>query len=351
MRTSTRELVRQWFVVAFALLFQVGVTVSALETQAAGRGTQGQSSILKGPYLAQKWAGPGVELFAPHIVSTGLLESSIAFAPDGRACYFSVTLPPALSVIVEMKQENGIWSAPEVAPFSHGLDDGNPAISPDGRHFYFTSTRSLDGGPKPSSRPYPWVMERTGSSWGAPRPLNIPIGDKQYIMNILPVRSGDLYLTLREGQKETICRSQFQDGNYLAPEPLAAEINRVQLQLAGYVAPDESYLLFSAFDGVESQGGSDLYVSFRHADGSWETAVNLGPGVNTPDNEFTPYVSPDGEFLFFSRFNQRPVPGADPKTPLTYKAMKDHFAGPQNGLRDIFWIETAGVPPMRFRSR
>jgi hypothetical protein len=172
MRTSTRELFRQWFVVAFALLFQVGVTVRAHETQAAGRGTQGQSSILKGPYLGQKWAGPGSELFAPHIVSTGLLESSIAFAPDGRACYFSVTLPPALSVIAEMKQENGNWSAPEVATFSQGPDDGNPTISPDGRHFYFTSTRSLDGGPKPSSRWGACVFGilpapgDSGSGWG-----------------------------------------------------------------------------------------------------------------------------------------------------------------------------------------
>ena len=63
--------------------------------------------------MGQKWTGPGSELFAPHIVSTGLFESDMAIAPDGRACYFTVTLPPALSVIVEMKQEKGVWTAPE----------------------------------------------------------------------------------------------------------------------------------------------------------------------------------------------------------------------------------------------
>jgi hypothetical protein len=70
--------------------------------------------------LGQKWTGPGSELFAPHIVLTGLFESEITFARDGRTCYFTVTLPPALSVIVEMEQEKGIWTAPEVAPFSQG---------------------------------------------------------------------------------------------------------------------------------------------------------------------------------------------------------------------------------------
>jgi hypothetical protein len=238
-----------------------------------------------------------------------------------------------------------------VAPFSQGRDDGNPAIAPDGKRFYFTSMRSLDGGPKPSPRPNPWVMERIGNGWGPPRPLSFPIGEKQYIMNVLPVENGTLYLTLREGQKETICRSRMQDGSYQAPEPLANEINSVKFQLAGYVAPDESYILFSAFDAGGSQGGSDLYVSFRRPDGGWGTAVNLGSAVNTPNNEFSPTISPDGKYLFFSRFNQRPLPGEDAKTPLTYREMQSYFSGPQNGLRDIFWIEAGLIRRLRSQSK
>ena len=349
MKMSTKVLTQLRRAFIYALLFPAGITVWEIGAQVGGRAAQDPLPVLKGPYLGQKWAGPGAELFAPHIVSTGLLESSIAFAPDSRACYFGVTLPPALSVIVEMRQEKGVWGAPEVARFSYGMDDGNPAISPDGRYFYFTSSRSLDFGPKPSPRPNPWIMERAGDGWGQPRPLSIPIGEKQYIMNVLPVASGDLYLTLREGQKETICRSRFRGGNYLAPEPLAAEINSVKLQLAGYAAPDETAVLFSAFDAADSQGGSDIYVSFRRADGGWGTAVNLGSGVNTPDNEFSPYLSPDGKYLFFSRFNQRPLPGEDPKTPLSYRALLNHFSGPQNGLRDIFWIEAGVVDRLRSR--
>jgi hypothetical protein len=351
MKIRAKTVFRQWLVLTCAIFFLAGISGRELGARATVASAQSAYPVLKGLYLGQKWSGPGAELFAPHIVSTGLLESSIAFAPDSRACYFDVTLPPALSVIVEMKQEKGIWSAPEVAPFSQGRGDGNPAIAPEGKRFYFTSMRSLDGGPKPSPRPNPWVMERTGNGWGPPRPLHIPIGEKQYIMNVLPVEKDTLYLTLREGQKETICRSRLQDGSYQAPEPLANEINSVKLQLAGYVAPDESFLLFSAFDAVDSKGGSDIYVSFRRPDGGWGTAINLGSGVNTPDNEFSPHISPDGKYLFFSRFNQRPLPGEDPKTPLTYKEMQNYFSGPQNGLRDIFWIEAGVVQRMRSQSQ
>ncbi|HAA23247.1 MAG TPA: hypothetical protein DCP28_32445, partial [Cytophagales bacterium] len=38
--------------------------------------------------------------------------------------------------------------------------------------------------------------------------------------------------------------------------------------------------------------------------GEWGTPINLGPEVNTSGIEFAPYLSPDGQFLFFSRRDQ-----------------------------------------------
>ena len=351
MKNLNISIILCWLVSSMPPFCLSGIVGKNAGVQATAKSTQDSFPVLKGPYLGQKWIGPGSELYAPHIVSTGLFESDITFAPDGHFCYFTVTLPPALSVIVEMKQQKGLWTAPEVAPFSQGRGDSNPAIALDGRRFYFISMRALDGESRPATRPKPWVMERAGDSWGPPRPLNIPIGEKQYIMNVLPVQSGSLYLTLREGQRETICISPFQDGTYQAPEPLAKEINSGKLQMVGHVAPDESYLLFSSFDAAGSLGGSDIYVSFRRADGSWGSSVNLGPEVNTPDNEFVPYVSPDGKFLFFSRFNQRPMPGEAGGPALTYREIRNYLTGPQNGLRDIFWIDAGAFQRLRTHSK
>ncbi|WP_168797550.1 OmpA family protein [Neolewinella litorea] len=47
-------------------------------------------------------------------------------------------------------------------------------------------------------------------------------------------------------------------------------------------------------------GGSDLYSSTRLDDGSWSEPVNLGAGVNTPEDEEAPFLSNDGETLYFS---------------------------------------------------
>ena len=68
-----------------------------------------------------------------------------------------------------------------------------------------------------------------------------------------------------------------------------------------FVAPDESFLLFSSTRSGSVGGSIDLHVAFRCADGGWGPPKNLGPAVNTIANERFPSISPDGKYLFFLR--------------------------------------------------
>ena len=47
-------------------------------------------------------------------------------------------------------------------------------------------------------------------------------------------------------------------------------------------------------------GGTDIYYSTRNEDGSWSLARNLGPTVNTPQNEVTPFFHKINQSLYFS---------------------------------------------------
>jgi hypothetical protein len=89
MKIRAKTVFRQWLALTCAIFFLAGIAGRELGAQAAGKNTQDAIAVLKGPYLGQTWSGPGAEVFAPHLVSTGLLESSIAFAPDGRACFLT----------------------------------------------------------------------------------------------------------------------------------------------------------------------------------------------------------------------------------------------------------------------
>ncbi len=51
------------------------------------------------------------------------------------------------------------------------------------------------------------------------------------------------------------------------------------------------------------QDSFDIWVARRASrDANWETPVDLGSPVNTPNNDVSPELSPDGDLLFFARF-------------------------------------------------
>ncbi|NJC25404.1 OmpA family protein [Neolewinella antarctica] len=47
-------------------------------------------------------------------------------------------------------------------------------------------------------------------------------------------------------------------------------------------------------------GGSDIYVCSKNADGTWSEPKNLGDGVNSPQDEEGPFLSNDGQILYFA---------------------------------------------------
>jgi hypothetical protein len=47
-------------------------------------------------------------------------------------------------------------------------------------------------------------------------------------------------------------------------------------------------------------GSGDLYVSFSKPDGTWTVSTSLGNKINTETDDFCPYVSPDGKYLFYA---------------------------------------------------
>ncbi len=137
------------------------------------------------------------------------------------------------------------------------------------------------------------------------------------------------------------------------------------------LSPDGNYLIFTSCDLHDSQGGCDLYLSFKQGDhwtrptdmgpafnsaaydgqpsfgldglslffsstrsggyggrdiwyvyqqgaGKWSRPINAGPAINTPDNEKTPFVHFDGQTIYFMRDGSEGLGGDD-----LYIARKD----------------------------
>ncbi|MCS6928305.1 MAG: OmpA family protein [Saprospiraceae bacterium] len=69
-------------------------------------------------------------------------------------------------------------------------------------------------------------------------------------------------------------------------------------------------LLFFASRRPGGLGGLDLYYSLR-TDTGWTEARNLGPPINTPYDETTPFLARDGRTLYFSSNRTESIGGLD----------------------------------------
>ena len=288
---------------------------------------QNEPPRLSGPYLGQKPPGKTPEIFAPGIVSTGAFEhSSPTFSPDGNEIYWSVHDPgnvEHIRPIVFMRRENNIWSNPRPAGFvRRDYHYEYPFFSVDGQRLYFCAKR-----PDRENSDYDiWFVERTPSGWSRQTKLGSPPNSEDFDAQPSLARDGSVYFISHYDKampQYGLYLSRYLAGRYLPPVLMEDKFNRLHADWTPYIAPDESYLLFSSFrDG--GFGSGDLYIAFKYGDGSWGDVINLGDKVNTEANERFPNVTPDGRYLFFN--STRKLPGA-------------RTDEPGNGNGDVYWID------------
>jgi hypothetical protein len=249
---------------------------------------------LKGPYLGQNRPGSTPERFAPSIIDSEVHTATV-FSPDGQEVYWKL-MPNGVDEIVFMRLEDGRWTHPQVVPFaSRFFDSDDPCFSPDGERLFFTSWRPLKWYQVFQLSEGIWYVERTEQGWSKPKPVGTAVNSMNVHWQLSVSENGSLYFS-SEGD---IYRSEFKNDQYEEPVKLVNEINTPSNEGHPYIAPDESYLIFSSDKQVDNVGDYDLYVSIHRDDGSWSKAINLGIGVNSRYQDLYPVMSPDGEYLFF----------------------------------------------------
>jgi Tol biopolymer transport system component len=260
--------------------------------------------VLKGPYLGQPPPGDRATLFMDGIISCrNEPEMCAAFTPDGKEFYFN-RLHEGQWAIFLIREVKGIWTKPEPLPFTGNYTDRDFTISPDGNRIYFGSNRPLRHGDNPSKSLDLWVTKRKkNGEWGNPDNLGPPVNTRQYGENYPSVaRNGNLYFFSCRNDGLGGCDiyvSRWKDGGYQTPENLGPAVNSEKHDWDAFIAPDESYIIFSSQNREDTLGDQDLYVSFR-ANGVWTRAVNMGARVNSFSSEICPSVTPDGKYLFFT---------------------------------------------------
>jgi outer membrane protein OmpA-like peptidoglycan-associated protein/tetratricopeptide (TPR) repeat protein len=181
-------------------------------------------------------------------------------------------------------------------------NDYSPIISADGNTLIFTSNRTDDPAKAKANANYEdiFVSYKKGNSWTPPKLIssNINIKYNDAAASLAP-DGKTLFLYYEEGEGD-IYTSTLNGEEWSKPEPLNKNINTSMFwETCASVSADGKKLFFAS-NRPGGIGELDLYVSQLDAKGQWGKATNLGPVINTPDNEDSPFIHHDGVTLYFS---------------------------------------------------
>ena len=157
--------------------------------------------------------------------------------------------------------QNGVWGKSQlVKELSTGNSEATTAVSADANQlvvFSASAPQRFGGGDL-------YLTERTPNGWGPLQLLPKPINSEFWDSDGMITSDGNAILFTSERPGGV---GQFQ--------------------------PKDRY-----FHG-ETWGNTDIYVCLKTATG-WSNPINLGPTINTPFAERTPFLHPDGKTLYFS---------------------------------------------------
>lgn len=242
-------------------------------------------------------------LFAEGIISNGKVFG-LSLTPDGNKTYFVNSFGGRKRLrIMESEKLDGKWQKPKPAFFSDSLfREIDPFVSPDGNIILYNTRKGLAKNATDEKDLDIWMLKRTGKKWGKPFPI-AAINSTDNETYATMAANGNIYFGLRSNEKgyggNDIYVSRFVNGNYQQPVNLGYPINTKADEGNSFIAPDESYMIFSSDGNASGFGQSDLYISFN-VKGHWSVPVNLGSAINSEQNDFCPIIF-DGDTLLFAR--------------------------------------------------
>lgn len=188
----------------------------------------------------------------------------------------------------------------------------NPTVSADESVIAFTALRPNTGRTRSGDKfiEQIYVSYNKSGSWSEPAVVPIssdynvgtagisPDGQKMMVFIGGATDPGSLYQITKDGD------------SWSKPSALPGNFNSSGLETTCSITPDGKTIYFAS-DRQGGRGGLDIWKVEAKASGQWGAPVNLGPDINSPDNEDAPFIHPDQHTLFFTSDGHRTMGGRD----------------------------------------
>lgn len=258
-------------------------------------------------YFGQTPPGTTAELFAPGTVSVNeRYEYAVSFSPNLDELYFSGEREDGIQYVFFSKLQDNTWTPPQKANLTKGnkKNEFEAFVNPSGNKLFFAAYDSIFSDEKI------WQVDRLENKWSDAKLLDSPVND-DIVFYPNAAENGDLYYT--SISKGKMFYAPNKNGKY-------PEVHEVGIAYGthGFISPSQDFILVDARKDNDITKDRDIHICFKERDGTWSQPINLGPAVNSDFTETCPSITPDGKYLFFSRYNE------------------------ENGMSNIYWV-SAGV--------
>ncbi len=181
--------------------------------------------------------------------------------------------------------------------------DIRPVVSGDGTKMAFvTELPFYDGA---------FYTEKTEEGWSYPQIITQLMGfDADVYPVALSYDGSEMILYYDDDYIGNLYYSRMEDGMWTPAIKLGEHISTKYWESHACFSKDGQALYFTS-NRKGSYGGLDIYLSEKQSDGKWGSPVNLGSTINTRYNEESPYISEDGQMLYFSSYGHYNMGGYD----------------------------------------
>ncbi|HUW07568.1 MAG TPA: OmpA family protein [Williamwhitmania sp.] len=179
----------------------------------------------------------------------------------------------------------------------------NPVISEDGSSLFFTQHKKF-------YQAIYWSKKENGN-WSEPESLNIPLQlEGEISISSCSADGKEIFVFVNDHGNGEVYHSTFNGKSWSRAEKLNKNINTPFWETNASISTDGKTLYFTS-NRKGGYGGLDIYKSMKDAEGNWGPAENLGPEINTPYNEESPFFCEDKNTLIFTSQGHENMGGYD----------------------------------------
>lgn len=232
-------------------------------------------------------------------------------------------------------------------------EDYAPVLNENEDELIFTSRRkqdNLNDDVFEDNKPYEdiFISRKVDGAWVKATNIGRTVNTQFHDSDLGMSADGKTLFIYKDGNGGDIYSCQrLSDNRWGEPKSLPGLVNSSYAEKSVSISRDQS-ILFFASNRPGGYGGLDIYSATKDSKGEWTNVKNLGPSVNTDQDEDGPFIDYDGVTLYFSSKGWKNMGGFDIYKSTLNKS-NSTWTTPENlGYpintpdNDIYYVSTRG---------